>query len=172
MPIKPLILNATMARATMTCGYCGKLSSAAVCPCGNNSFLKSQTRRLVKPQPEVHGDTLRWKGRGYSNFSELENEILKGAPYQKGDVLWVREPGRVVAHGHGMIKVEYLSDGIRMALQKPQRFQHAAWVHKLQGIPNGIFREACRSWFQVKDVRLQRLAEISRISKPESWLYL
>lgn len=63
---------------------------------------KTQTRRVVKPQPQVEGDSIYWSSPRYDNgmgcnyfHTRLEPGLrlmLKACPYgQPGDQLWVRE---------------------------------------------------------------------------------
>ena len=71
---------------------------------------KTQTRRLVKPQPELRGGTWWWQHRRYNNglgcdyFHTIRLDgvmpaWLKAMPYQIGDRLWVRESFALVGGG-------------------------------------------------------------------------
>ena len=43
------------------------------------------------------------------------------------------------------------------------KYDHTApaWVWKKQGIPNGIFKEAARTFLQINTVRIERIQDIS-----------
>jgi hypothetical protein len=56
---------------------------------------KTQTRRVVKPQPRRADDafdgTWDWQNPGYYDDLTMGYELMKHAPYAEGDRLWVRE---------------------------------------------------------------------------------
>ena len=106
--------------------------------------------------------------------------ILRQAQYQPGDVVWVREPGRVVAYEESAdcqyewMRIKYMADGHEVEINTPwrmsdvwdgngQKYPYGApdWVWKKQGIPNGIFKEAARTFLKVNKVRIERVTDIS-----------
>ncbi|MBI9112421.1 hypothetical protein [Maridesulfovibrio ferrireducens] len=150
---------------------------------------KTQTRRLVMPQPEW-GDSnglscagWAWRSKNeelssWPDINRFSNALKKCAPYQVGDILWVREPAKVVQVNDyapdGMsLVIRYLADNEIAQVEVPARMSEMweikyrdkwpvpAWVEKFQGIPNGIFKEACRTWRKVTGVRVERLQDIS-----------
>lgn len=77
---RPILFNAEMVRAIL-------------------SDLKTQTRRVIKPQPIYHPEW--WEGTGFEwgkctwpicNFESVKEYFLARCPYGKiGDILWLRE---------------------------------------------------------------------------------
>lgn len=65
--MKPILFNTEMVRAIL-------------------DGRKTTTRRVIKPQPEPFGKALAYKGGIYSTSG-----LIKSAPFQKGDILYVRE---------------------------------------------------------------------------------
>lgn len=77
MAVKPILFSAPMVRALL-------------------AGTKSQTRRILKPQPVADGDGIwRWEAFGAGVFGARDGELAEFAadltPYAVGDVLWVRE---------------------------------------------------------------------------------
>lgn len=160
---KPILFNADMVRAIL-------------------DGRKTQTRRLVKPQPHgevpssiltgwyepirVGRDGIEFPGPSVYGFaSEYQGwRSPFGAP---GDRLWVREPARLVesnrhihqACGGDVVRVEYRADGlISDWLPYPERL---ATLQMGRGLPNGCYREASRLTLEITDVRVERLQDIS-----------
>jgi hypothetical protein len=133
---------------------------------------KTQTRRIVKPQP-VGGSMpgLRWDHvNGKPSWIDPHGRPVKcpyGAP---GDRLWVRERARVVFGEFGTsgyvtgigtnnwCRVKYEADGTEAVVEYPGRLADVAIGHC---IPNGCHREASRITLEVVGVRVERLNEIS-----------
>jgi len=94
-------------------------------------------------------------------------------PWKPGDVLWLREPGRVVDYvifeegnaNPGIAQVKYLSDGEIKLVTLPTRLAPEdglpAWLSRCRGIPNGIFREAARAFFEVTAAWPMRVQDIT-----------
>ena len=127
---------------------------------------KTQTRRVIKPQPEPFegetdgGDYWHWKskkggviwphlGIGSSRFERM----AEFAPYKLGDVLWVRETW-----------AQYISDGKKGYLYKADpafdsyepRDSGWNWRPSIH-----MPREAARIFLKVTDVRAERLQDIT-----------
>jgi len=161
MTCKAIPFTAAMTRAIMTCARCGRVSVEFPCTCGSTDFVKTNTRRPVNPQPFMQD--------GPNVYDEHARLILP--PYQRGDILWVREPGRVVAASYSgigvpaRVKVKYPADGtVSEWIDLPKRIGGGDlpfWARKFHGIPNGIFREAARLFLEVEDVQVQRVQDIT-----------
>ena len=113
---------------------------------------KTQTRRIVKPQPsyfpytdskEGHEKTL----KSYINAG-LKNEAIKGK-YQFGNILWVRETF-----------YEPLFDGLNGAYYYKADLEKLGWEFKWK--PSLFMpKEAARIFLKVTNVRCERLQDIS-----------
>lgn len=133
---------------------------------------KTQTRRL-KGLDKINASPNEWEFvrffDGYAKFTEKHNalnEVYVKCPYgQPGDVLWVREnylkrPNNIT---HKMLKdgadtwpaFEYQAD---MGVLLLEQYKEWGWTMK----PSiHMPKAACRMWDMVKDVRVERLQEIS-----------
>lgn len=116
---------------------------------------KTQTRRVVKPQPE-------FENRGITGITDAiihwKLPPVSKCPYGKpGDLLWVREawraskvadelPPRLLVPGHS--RIHYEADS---AVDWTGRYRHARFMP----------RWASRSTLRITDVRVQRLQDIS-----------
>lgn len=114
---------------------------------------KTVIRKLIKPQPTYNQrDGFTWKDRAYG--TDLP-QTIKGAaynlkcaaPYQPGDVLYVREAWSELSFGY-----MYKSDG--------ENIDHLGNIIKWCP-PINMPKEAARIWLKVKDVRVERLNDIS-----------
>lgn len=136
---------------------------------------KTQTRRIVKPQPVANG-------HGYSqslgilcHCDYLPPDCLVcgddhaqpfldrpeiRCPYGRpGDRLWVRETARVLASpSMGMVCIRYEADGREAMVPWPERLRPVA---PMACVPNGCHREAARIHLEITGVRVERLLEIS-----------
>lgn len=103
---------------------------------------KSVTRRVIKPQPE--GAALKALTRDDESRMTLTAAC---APYEPGDVLYVRETWCVIGTDGTHDDYGYRADGIEYgALWRPS-------IH--------MPKEAARIFLRVKDVRAERLRDIS-----------
>jgi hypothetical protein len=113
---------------------------------------KTQTRRVIKPQPVLDGDRLIYDRRikGRKVYVETPDKFVKiapvFAPYQVGDTLWVRE-----AWARGIGKYLYRADVERehddcVATWKPSIFMP---------------REAARIFLHITGVQAERVQYIS-----------
>ena len=153
MSEKPIVFSGVMVRAVL-------------------AGTKTQTRRLVKPQPTrlmpVEGKPwpmvqVRWPadhtllvGKQCSDEFGRLMEVVR-CPYgQPGDRLWVRETWQVVKADANPPRVWYRADpGVEDCVAKSL----VGW----QGWRPAIYmpRAACRLVLEVSDVRVERLQEIS-----------
>lgn len=158
--MKPLSLTAPLARAVAR-GW------------------KTQTRRLLRPQPAqdvvefVSAGPNRW--RGVSASFRL-GDVLPGAdhpdrdmvwvtgrvfkaPHAPGDRLWIREPAISQGYAHdGRLCIKYVSDGVEALVDHPERLRPAL---DGKGLPNGCHREAARTFVTVTAFRIERLTAIT-----------
>lgn len=140
MKERPILFSAPMVRAIM-------------------EGRKTQTRRVVKPQPtfervECYGDSWAW-AKGKDNFSGVTTEQLTGpagllhetrCPFRKGNKLWVKETYGPCDGGFCYRASE--AEGV-----KPE---DGKWHPSIF-----MFREASRITLEITEVRVERLQEIS-----------
>lgn len=142
MAIKPILFNTEMARAIL-------------------EGRKSCTRRIVKPQqligmlpdkckngvPEKFLKEKRLMFKPYCDMTDIEliNTAYK-APYQPGDTLYVRETWKKALNGYYYYEAWQRND--------------IADVTKWKS-PVCMPKEAARIWLKVKNVRVERLQEIT-----------
>ena len=125
---------------------------------------KTQTRRvgITASGKYIIDDNL------IKSYKLANQDILKCGKYQKGDVVWVREPAKVVDYVESNItmKVEYV-DGEATTKDIPERFLNedgyikASWIKNMQGVPNGCIKEMARIFLKIIDVRVEKLQSIS-----------
>lgn len=145
MAIKPILFNTTMVRAILD----GK---------------KNCTRRIVKPQqfvgmlpdkckngvPEEFLKEKKFMFKLYCDMTDVEliNAAYK-APYQPGDILYVRETWKNAPNGY-----YYYEDWQRDDIADVTKWKPSIHMPK----------EAARIWLKVTDVRVERLQEITGLS--------
>jgi len=125
---------------------------------------KTQTRRvgITASGKYIIDDNL------IKSYKLANQDILKCGKYQKGDVVWVREPAKVVDYVESNItmKVEYV-DGEATTKDIPERFLNedgyikASWIKNMQGVPNGCIKEMARIFLKITDVSVKRLQDIT-----------
>ena len=148
MAIKPILFNTEMVRAIL-------------------DGRKSCTRRLVRFLP---GKNPQWTGyirNGLMLYNGRNEPCIKRAPYQPGDILYVRETWQYL----------YELDGNEQVIEDTGKYYYAA----TDTIPfdtyvdeNGVKhdhapwrpsihmpKEAARIWLKVTDVRVERLQDIT-----------
>lgn len=137
MAIKPILFNTEMVRA-------------------NLDGRKTCTRRLVKFLP---GENPQWTGYikdGLMLYNGKNEPCIRKAPYQPGDILYVREtwcglPVNEAGHMRGHTIYYYKADGEL----RPEGWR-GTW-HPSIHMP----KKAARIWLKVTDVRVERLQEIT-----------
>lgn len=136
---------------------------------------KTQTRRVMKPQPNaVHGGEPYWHIGGYRawEYRETEDILRKGGnplpcPYGKpGDRLWVREatyakplPNILTGEATDSIGAAYAADD--EPVLDPKGFELAWWYSKAVCPSIHMPRWASRILLKVTSVRVERLQDIS-----------
>lgn len=131
MAIKPILFNAEMVRAIL-------------------DGRKTCTRRLVKFLP---GENSQWTGYikdGLMLYNGRNEPCIRKAPYQLGDILYVRETWMDYA---GLTM--YKADCDKYKLES-LNFAGFGW-HPSIHMP----KEAARIWLKVTDVRVERLQDIT-----------
>ena len=142
MAIKPILFNTEMVRASL-------------------DGRKSCTRRIVKPQqlivmlpdkckngaPEEFLKEKKLMFKPYCDMTDIEliNTAYK-APYQPGDILYVRETWKKAPNGY-----YYYEDWQRNDIADVTKWKPSIHMPK----------EAARIWLKVTDVRGERLQEIT-----------
>lgn len=139
---------------------------------------KSQTRRVLEPQPEhlqvydwkgnrLHDSEYRhwcWKGHvGADNWDDITTQLRPALPYAVGDRLWVREAWAPV-NNDGDRWIDY-----RATPRLPGSVKRAAGWDNAPDDPEALRwrspihmpRSASRFTLTVTDVRVQRLQDIS-----------
>lgn len=107
---------------------------------------KTQTRRVIKPQPELMNDNLHlnWK----EHYYKLPSELARLNPYgQPGDILWVRETWAEVHHHDGEKFIAYKADF---------PFSVNRWKPSIH-----MKKEHARIWLQVEDILVERVQDIT-----------
>jgi hypothetical protein len=143
---------------------------------------KSQTRLVIKPQPERHEcPTPLWTHplcQGYvgATGDPLDAEELAACcPFQPGDILWVRETCRAEELESGLDGVRYMADNAFLPIENiPEasdlwglmycyRYQSERGQNKRGLIVPSIHmpKWAARLFLGVTDVRVQRVQDIS-----------
>ena len=81
------------------------------------------------------------------------------AKYKVGDILWVREPARIYSRNDNLVCIKYAADEGMAVMYYPERLKwNPIPGHK---IPNGIFKEAARTFLRVTDVRAERVQDMT-----------
>lgn len=124
---------------------------------------KTQTRRVVKPQPDyfincVHGKPL---SIGLSGSGEFYGTVTNGidnsicAPYNVGDVLWVRETFQYIdfaGENNG-----YVYKASENGLDWENNCKEWKWKPSIF-----MPKQACRIFLKLKTIRVERLKSITR----------
>ena len=134
MSIKPILFNTEMVRAIL-------------------DGRKSCTRRLVK---FLSGENPRWTGYikdGLMLYNGKNEPCIRKAPYQLGDILYVRETwGEGYEEGTYIYRASDKLAGLPTFKESSKLIYHPS-IH--------MPKEAARIWLKVTDVRVERLQEIT-----------
>ena len=142
---------------------------------------KTQTRRIIKPQPLVHNDVIKmpipideyskllgeYTKKGYTQIytkGVLEGMIAPLCKYEIGDVLWVRETWTDPTPDQSGYPILYKADfpmtyhGTEADLTETITLQAKDYKWK----PSLFMpRDACRLFLKIKNIRVERLQDIS-----------
>lgn len=146
------------------------------------SGAKTQTRRVIKPQPPIgtdyfhlgySGPVLKPSWTPYRWTHDLERPHRMGEPVKcpygrEGDKLWVKETCRAEELEYGLDGVRYIADGTFIGIENTklaaERWGDLYSYGKGRGktVPS-IFmpKWASRLQLRVKDVRVERVQDIS-----------
>lgn len=148
MAIKPILFNTEMVRAIL-------------------DGRKSCTRRLVK---FFSGENPRWTGYikdGLMLYNGKNEPCIRKAPYQPGDILYVRE-----TWGEGYEEGTYIYRASDKLAGLPTFKESSKLIyHPSIRMP----KEAARIWLKVADVRVERLQEMKPVdvikegAYPDCW---
>lgn len=127
MAIKPILFNAEMVRAIL-------------------DGRKTVTRRLVKFLSRKNPNWTGYVKDGLMLYNGRNEPCIKKAPYQLGDILYVRESYSELSFGY-----VYKADG--------ENIDHLGNVIKWHPSIH-MPKEAARIWLKVTDVRVERLQEM------------
>jgi hypothetical protein len=149
MAEKPIIFNGEMVRAILEC-------------------RKTQTRRVIKPQPEIRGFSNLQRGPfGYWGECRIDQFIgftghIPECPYgQPGDILWVRETWGINDVGD----IAYRANG-----EEPLDGDGFIWTSKWKPSIH-MPRKFARIFLTVKDVRVERVQDISEMDALAEGIY-
>ena len=132
---------------------------------------KTQTRRVINVT--LYGDE-KLSIINDDNKQYLKVEYENGAyrlekiQFQIGDILWVREPVKLLKHTvdcdgeYFGTWIKYLADGKEILFDNfKEDVSGKKWFDKCQGVPNGCLREMARIFLKVTSVRVERLQDIT-----------
>lgn len=142
---------------------------------------KTETRRLMNPQPQWDGDVWKWCGFSWGEDVSKPEACLSASPFGKqGSLLWVREthyrfghwepvPGAKTRTGLG--KWRFVADTDEVLFERPaicrdglNRKQRDTLPHWYKRIARFMPRELSRINLEVKSVGIERLCNISEES--------
>ena len=141
---RPILFNTDMVRAIM-------------------NGRKTQTRRVIKPQPEAHHravvrcNVLDGSDREYFLYQHEDPKKTKAVrcPYgQPGDLLWVRETFERTTHE--LLSQMHRDSWNRYLYKATHRQPRKKWKPSIF-----MPKDAARIWLQVKSVRVEQLKDIS-----------
>lgn len=145
---------------------------------------KSQTRRVlsekVKDKIFKDGDINIYDGKilqhcmgqgdpdgsGGIEIDHWEEDITSlFSKYKVGDILYVREPVKVMSppiENCRKMALKYLADNLYADIVLDKEFDISKkWIQRCQGVPNGCIKEMARIFLKVTNVRAERLLDIT-----------
>ena len=145
--MKPIIMSSTSVRAILD---------------GN----KTQTRRVVKPQPIYNGeynDQWKWKTGHWCEEREMSGWLYLGAPIKDGDRLWVRETWIQVEAPEGtpiqkaVYRADFRDTGGSYWDSIAEDPKDVTWKS-----PIFMPKWATRIWLEVTGVRVERVQDLTK----------
>lgn len=141
---------------------------------------KSQTRRVIKPQPRIENGWFNWGGNrpkskyctgAVSTYPPAPNTIAFHCSYgQVGDRLWVKEDYKYLIQGDMVItyyKTSYEKDRVKYTLincldektkAKLIKGKQGVWKSKLL-----MFKFMVRIWLEITGIRVERIQDIDAV---------
>ncbi len=128
---------------------------------------KTTTRRVIK---DTILDML-YKKSSKDVDNELENILIRQySKYKIGDILWIREPARIVDYKIGLDRTKFIAQyadkEIREfldfdAMYESRELDYPKWFLRKQYIPGGCLKETARHFVKIISVRVERLQDIT-----------
>ncbi|MDD2290644.1 MAG: hypothetical protein PHV52_00060 [Aliarcobacter sp.] len=129
---------------------------------------KTQTRRVFSKTQLKYFDYAQKLGEMNSLENLHENDfsyILQFSKYKIDDILYVREPVKVMSppiETCRKMALKYLADNLYADIVLDKEFDISKkWIQRCQGVPNGCIKEMARIFLKVIKVRVERLQDIT-----------
>lgn len=135
---------------------------------------KTQTRRILKPQPDIDNDVsfmpnppLDWQGEWFPYRWETEEGemICKNPKYCIGDILWVLETFTIIDWWEDSKAVQIMYEDAKTLVKTLTDIEWAKfenWKDKSERKPSlFLFKSLSRIFLEVTNVRAERLVDIS-----------
>ena len=181
MSVHPIIFSTDMVIKILTCANCGTITIEIKCPkCGSKDRLKTQTRRIIKPQPEwmkkqpnnLEAAGWKWKTKkvGLSAWAEIDKflcELTQYCPYgQVGDRLWVKEGYQIEQYTfrRNCVGGKYLADNKEFWTEVYQREYDLIKNRKFPlRATSGrfMYKSLARIFLEITNIRVERVQDIN-----------
>lgn len=101
-------------------------------------------------------------GPGTHHHRGIKAMIADCAKYKVGDVVWVREPGRIsnCEFNPPEVIISYFDNEESDWIKFPERLKYAPVIDSY--CSNGIFKEAARTYCRITDVNLEFVSEMTQ----------
>ena len=174
----PILFTGDMVRAILTCAKCGTTTIEIECPkCGSVERRKTQTRRVIKPQPKSNKSQLfyvdhpdereKCPAGAWINTGDGECFFAKCPHGKVGDTLWVREAYQVRGedvHNNKLLIAYYQSDSPCVWITLPQG-DWDKWRSRTRPFAKTsgrfMYKSLCRIFLEITGIRVEHLQEIS-----------
>ena len=138
---------------------------------------KTQTRRVIKNDFRINEKgTYRYSIRDqeglWNDFVKEEDLIKFASKFQKGDILWVGEPVKILDYAGTRFRYVYLCDKHIDITHIPGRLLkwtkgdteiiYPTWVKNKSEVPNGCIREMARTFIKIIDVRVEKVRDMEK----------
>lgn len=137
---------------------------------------KTQTRRLIKPEPNIKDGYVIEPCNHYKGFDFMQKKLIGSnpdrfeiitsikCPYKIGDILWVRETFTILEteHCEGMSERFYYKADHHHEMNEDWRLECIRDGYPYKWKPSLFMpRSACRIFLKIKSIRVERLNNIS-----------